>query len=157
MWNNQKVSVIVPVYNVSRFLPECIESVINQTYGDFELILVDDGSTDGSGIICDNYASKDNRIIVLHKTNGGLTSARNAGLSTASGEWIMHLDGDDWIEPDMLFEFVATADREKADLVEGSFRKVWDNGKVLEYSLPYDHTDKETLLKSYMAYSWTTI
>lgn len=69
----------------------------------------------------------------------------------------MHPDGDDWIEPDMLFEFVATADREKADLVKGSFRKVWENGKVLEYILPYDHTDKETLLNSYMAYSWTTI
>lgn len=157
MCNNPTVSVIVPIYNVSRFLPECIESVINQTYNDFELILVDDGSTDESGAICDNYAKADNRIKVIHKPNGGLTSARNAGLRIASGEWIMHLDGDDWIEPRMLKDFVSIAEREKADLVEGSFRKVWENGKVLEYSLPYDHTDKESLLNSYIAYPWTTI
>lgn len=159
MWNNQKVSVIVPVYNVSRFLPECIESVINQTYGDFELILVDDGSTDGSGIICDNYASKDNRIIVLHKTNGGLTSARNAGLSIASGEWIMHLDGDDWIEPDMLLSLISQANStgESVDIVDAGFRMVWDDGRIIEVLNNYELTNKQALLTSYIGYAWTTV
>ena len=96
------VSIIVPIYNVEVYIRECIDSILAQTYPDFELILVDDGSPDDCGRICDEYAESDRRIIVIHKKNGGLTSARNAGLSKASGEWIMHVDGDDWGEPDML-------------------------------------------------------
>lgn len=86
------VSIIVPVYNIQEYLPECIDSILAQTYPDYELILVDDGSSDRSGEISEEYAEKDARIKVIHKKNGGLTSARNAGLAKASGEWIMHVD-----------------------------------------------------------------
>lgn len=96
-----EVSIIVPIYNIEQYVGKCIDSILGQTYPLFELILVDDGSTDTSGKICDRYAALDSRIKVLHKKNGGLTSARNAGLKVATGDWIMHVDGDDWIEPDM--------------------------------------------------------
>lgn len=93
-----KYSIIVPIYKVESYLEECINSVLNQTYSDFELILVDDGSPDNCPKICDNYASFDNRIIVVHKENGGLVSARKAGLEVASGHYIICLDGDDKID-----------------------------------------------------------
>lgn len=93
-----KVSVIVPVYKVEKYLPECIESVLAQTFTDFELILVDDGSPDNSGKICDDYAARDSRIRVFHKENGGVSSARNLGIEKAFGEWIALIDGDDrWL------------------------------------------------------------
>lgn len=95
------VSVIVPVYNTEKYLRKCVESICNQTYQDLEIVLVDDGSQDGSSSICDELADKDNRIKVIHKANGGSTSARNAGLAVASGEYIGFVDSDDWIEPEM--------------------------------------------------------
>jgi len=95
------VSVIVPVYNVAEYLPQCIESIIAQTYRNLEIILVDDGSDDGSEVICDQYARADDRIKVIHKENGGLVSARKAGLRTAKGEYISYVDGDDWIDHGM--------------------------------------------------------
>ena len=96
-----KISIIVPVYNVEKYLRKCVDSILNQTFKDFELILVDDGSIDTSGKICDEYNLKDNRIKVIHKENGGLSSARNAGLDIAQGEYIGFVDSDDWIELDM--------------------------------------------------------
>lgn len=111
------ISIIVPAYGVEGFLPKCIESLINQTYKNIEIILVDDGSKDCSGQICDEYADKDNRIVVIHKENGGLSSARNAGLEVASGEWIMHVDGDDWIEPQMVELLYKQAVKANADIV----------------------------------------
>ena len=95
-------SVIVPVYKVEEYLADCIESVLNQTFSDFELILVDDGSPDHCPAICDAYAEKDSRVQVIHKTNGGLASARRAGIRVASGEYVYNLDSDDRIEPDVL-------------------------------------------------------
>ena len=95
------ISVIVPVYNVERYIRQCVESILEQTYADLEIILVDDGSTDGSGSICDEYKLKDNRVVVIHKCNGGLSEARNAGLDIARGEYIGFVDSDDYIEPDM--------------------------------------------------------
>ena len=89
-------SVIIPVFNVEKYLPECASSVLEQSEDDFEVILVDDGSADGSGQICDGYAARDNRVHVIHKENGGLSSARNAGLDAASGEYVIFLDGDDY-------------------------------------------------------------
>ncbi|MCQ9626454.1 glycosyltransferase [Cetobacterium somerae] len=96
-----KISIIVPVYKVELYLRKCIDSILNQTFKDFELILVDDGSPDRCGEICDEYRKKDNRIKVLHKKNGGLSSARNAGLDIAKGDYIGFVDSDDWIESDM--------------------------------------------------------
>ena len=95
------ISIIVPIYNVAEYLHECIDSIINQTYKNIEIILVDDGSTDNSGEICDEYAKKDNRIIVVHQENKGLVAARKSGLSISHGKYIGYVDGDDWIEPQM--------------------------------------------------------
>ena len=102
---NPKISIIVPVYKVEPYLRKCIDSILNQTFKDFELILVDDGSPDNCGKICDEYAQKDSRIIVIHKKNGGQATARNAALDIAKGDFIGFVDSDDYIEPDM-YEFL---------------------------------------------------
>ena len=96
------VSVVLPVYNVEKYLERCIESVIHQTYINLDIILVDDGSTDSSGLLCDKLATKDTRITVIHKTNGGLSDARNAGISAAKGKYITFVDSDDLVELDMI-------------------------------------------------------
>lgn len=96
----ERISVIVPVYNVERFLSRCVDSILAQTYENLEIILVDDGSPDGSGAICDEYAAKDSRVQVIHKANGGLSSARNAGIDAATGDYLAFVDSDDWIEPE---------------------------------------------------------
>ncbi len=100
------ISVIVAVYNIEEYIGRCIESIIKQTYVELQIILVDDGSKDESGAICDSYALKDSRITVIHKENGGLSDARNAGLKIADGEYIGYVDGDDWIEPDMYEKMI---------------------------------------------------
>lgn len=100
-----KISVIVPIYKVEPYLRKCLDSIQGQTYRNLEIILVDDGSPDGCGAICDEYAARDTRFTVIHKANGGLSSARNAGLDVATGDWIGGVDGDDWIESDM-FEYL---------------------------------------------------
>lgn len=115
--NNHLFSVIVPVYGVKDFISQCIESVLTQTFSDFELILVDDGSKDGSGDICDEYAKKDNRIKVVHKENGGLVSARKAGAKEAFGEYIVCLDGDDFLGKKYLEYFAETINKTSADIV----------------------------------------
>lgn len=96
------ISVIVPVYNVEPYLHQCVDSILAQTYTDFELILVDDGSPDNCGAICDEYAEKDSRIRVIHQKNGGLSAARNAGIDAARGEYLAFVDSDDWVHPEML-------------------------------------------------------
>lgn len=93
------VSIIVPVYNVDCYLEKCVSTLVVQTYGNIEILLVDDGSTDGSGTLCDRLAERDSRIKVLHKPNGGLSDARNCGLRQASGEWVSFVDSDDWVSP----------------------------------------------------------
>ena len=105
-----KVSIIVPVYNTEKYLARCIDSILAQTFTDFELILVNDGSKDNSGKICDEYAQKDSRIIVIHKENGGVSSARNKGIDVAQGDWISFVDSDDWISSDFLSSFIYDAD-----------------------------------------------
>lgn len=103
--NNPKISIVIPVYNVEKYLCRCVDSVLNQTYKNIEVVLVDDGSPDGCPIICDEYAQKDNRVKVIHKPNGGLSSARNAGLdSKLEGTYVTFIDSDDWIEQD-TFEY----------------------------------------------------
>jgi len=96
------ISVIVPVYNVAEYLNTCISSIINQTYPNLEILLIDDGSTDSSGQLCDAWEKKDGRIQVIHKENGGLSDARNTGLKAASGEWIIFVDSDDFIYPTLI-------------------------------------------------------
>ena len=111
------ISVIVPVYNVEHFLDYCITSIINQTYKNFELILVDDGSTDSSGAICDEWYKKDSRINVIHKQNGGLSSARNTGLDKAKGDYICFIDSDDFVEVNYLETFMIAMKKTDADMV----------------------------------------
>ena len=98
MKENPKISVIVPVYRVEKYLDRCVESIVNQTFGDFELILVDDGSPDNCPAMCDAWAKKDDRIQVIHKKNGGLSSARNAGMAKMTGKYVCFIDSDDWVE-----------------------------------------------------------
>ena len=100
--NQVLVSIVVPVYNVQEFLGQCVDSLLLQTHPHIEIILVDDGSKDGSGNICDEYASRYSQVTVIHKENGGLSSARNAGIASARGEYIGFIDSDDWIEPTMF-------------------------------------------------------
>lgn len=113
----RSISVIIPVYNVAPYLKHCIESVLHQTWGNFELILVDDGSLDGSEIICDKYMETDKRVKVIHQRNQGLVAARKKGLFHASGDFIAYVDGDDWIEPTMLEQLYCTMVREDVDIV----------------------------------------
>lgn len=112
-----KVSVIVPVYNVEKYLPECIDSILAQTFTDFEILLIDDGSPDNSGAICDEYAKKDSRIHVFHKPNGGVSSARNLGIDKVQGEWITFVDSDDTIPKDSLKKAIKEISSNDLDLL----------------------------------------
>lgn len=113
------VSIVIPVYNAERYLPRAVESVMAQSVHDWELILVDDGSTDDSGAVCDRYAAQDRRLRVIHTPNGGPSAARNAGTAQARGEWLLFVDSDDWIVPDALARLLAHA--EDADVVIGHY------------------------------------
>lgn len=117
MENQPLVSVIIPVYNVEEFLRECVDSVINQTYKNLEIILVNDGSTDLSGKICDEYVEKDERISVIHQKNGGLSVARNTGLSETNGDYVYFLDSDDYIADNALETLVEIAEKDNSDIV----------------------------------------
>lgn len=117
MSNTVTVSVIMPVYGVEKFVGKAIESIQNQTFGDFELFLVDDGTKDRSGIICDEYAAKDPRLKVIHKENGGAPSARNVAIEQATGKYFYFMDSDDWTEPTMLEDMVKLAEENDAQLV----------------------------------------
>lgn len=105
-----KISIIVPVYNSSKYLEKCFDSIKNQTYTDFEVIVINDGSTDCSGEICDKYAELDNRFKIIHKENGGVSKARNIGIDNAHGEYITFIDSDDWIDIDYLQKFIVAVD-----------------------------------------------
>lgn len=122
------VSVIIPVYNVEKYLRKCVDSVLCQTYSDLEIILVDDGSPDRCGEICEEYALKDSRISVIHKKNGGLSDARNAGLKAAAGEYIYFLDSDDYLRNDAIGELIGCIEKEKADMVCFSAKSFSDSG-----------------------------
>ena len=125
------ISVIVPVFNVGKYLPCCIESVLNQSFQAFELILIDDGSTDGCSGVCDSYARKDRRVRVFHKENGGVSSARNIGLDNACGEWVFFLDSDDLL-PNRALEILAARIAGDVDMVYGAIRKFDENGDSVE-------------------------
>lgn len=112
------ISVIVPIYKTEPFLRKCLDSIVKQTYENIEIILVDDGSTDNCGVICDEYAAQDRRIKVIHQANAGVSAARNAGLESASGDWIGFVDSDDFIEPDMYEYLLNLAQENGADLTQ---------------------------------------
>ena len=135
-----EVSVIVPVYNVSCYLRKCIDSILDQTYRDYELILVDDGSTDESGSICDEYAQKDGWIRVIHKENGGLSSARNAGLKLATGEYVYFCDSDDYIDNRLLEKCVGAIPGH--DMVVINHHMVDEMGRVL-FTTPFQEGNHE--------------
>ena len=128
------ISVLVPVYNIEKYLDKCITSIINQTYKNLEIVLVDDGSTDSSGNICDKYAQEDNRIKVIHKTNGGLVSARKAGLEVATGEFCLNVDGDDWIELNMTETLFAEMQKGDFDFVQCNYKMEGGKNNSSSYS-----------------------
>lgn len=117
------ISIIVPIYNIRDYVGKCIESIANQTYRNLEIILVDDGSTDGSGELCDRYAVKDDRILILHKMNGGLSDARNHGIDICHGRYIGFVDGDDWIHPQMYEMLYRALLNDKSDIACCSFER----------------------------------
>ena len=125
---NDVISVIVPVYNVENYLPQCLNSLINQTYKELELLLIDDGSTDASGQICDEYSKTDARIRLVHQKNGGAAKAKNTGLRLATGIYLAFLDADDYLELDAYEKLLAEMKESQADIVQGSFRDVYVNG-----------------------------
>lgn len=136
--NKGKISVIIPVYNVEKYLKKCVNSVIVQTYQDLQIILVDDGSTDSSPVICDEYAEKYSRIHVIHKKNGGLSSARNTGLELASGDYITFLDSDDYVSP-TCYEELYCAVQGRTDVIACTcFRRVDESGKIYERKDPHN-------------------
>lgn len=126
-----KVSIIVPIYKVEDYLHKCINSVLNQTYQDWELLLIDDGSPDNSGTICDEYAKLEPKLRVFHKENGGVSSARNTGIQAAKGDWIMFLDADDWISEDCLEVCINEVTENNLDAIQFSFNKVFSDGRTI--------------------------
>lgn len=125
------VSVIVPIYNVESYLERCVESILQQTYKHIEIILVDDGSPDRCGSMCEDYAQKDNRIKVLHKKNGGLSDARNAGLEMAKGKYVLFVDSDDLIKKELVESCVQTAEKNSSDIVIFDFNRVEENEEIV--------------------------
>ena len=121
------ISVIVPVYKVEKYLNRCVNSIINQIYKNLEIILIDDGSPDKCPYICDEWSKRDSRIKVLHKQNGGLSDARNAGLKIATGEFIGFVDSDDWIAPEMYERLLTAIIKDQSDIAECNVKMVWKN------------------------------
>lgn len=127
----EKISVIVPVYKVEKYLEKCIDSILNQTYLNIEVILVDDGSPDNCGNICDMYARKDSRVSVIHKENGGLSDARNVGMQEITGDYLLFVDSDDYIESDMLAVMYKRMKEDDTDLVICNFSYVDEEGNLI--------------------------
>lgn len=155
--NNPFISVVIPVYNVEQFLEECVDSVLCQTFQDYEIILVDDGATDNSGVICDEYAKNDDRIKVIHRKNGGLSAARNTGLDAATGEYVYFLDSDDWIKNETLQTLVSLAKSDNSDVVFFDafvfFTDCEEDPNVYKYgrNQKYETAKGQEMLKSLLA------
>lgn len=151
--NNPKISIIVPIYNVEKYLDRSVDSLINQTYKNIEIILVDDGTKDSSGLIADKRAKEDSRIVVIHKKNGGLGSARNSGMKVATGDYLLFLDSDDYIENNTVEEMVKEAEKGYDivccgfDRVDEETKKVYSQEMI---SMPFDELDinKDTIMET---------
>ncbi len=150
---NQTISVIIPVYNVEAYLDECIRSVVAQTYSSLEILLVDDGSPDNCGAICDAWAARDCRIRVIHRPNGGLSDARNAGLDSCTGDYIAFVDSDDWIKADMYEKLYAALQQEGADICACNVFSCYPDRQIAWGCKAYTVGDSETFLA--MLYSDT--
>lgn len=152
------ISIIVPVYNVEEYLPKCLDSILNQTYTNIEIILIDDGSTDNSSFLCDAFAKRNSIIKVIHKVNGGLSDARNVGIESSSGEYILLVDSDDYIELDACERLMNTMKQTEVDFVVGAIREV--SGGIIKYqrrSMIEENTAYnagEFILKSIEANEW---
>ena len=127
MKNKGLISIIIPVYNCEQYIDKCTKSILSQSYRNFEIILVDDGSTDETGKICERYASGDKRIKVIHKTNSGPAAARNRGIEKAKGEFIFFIDADDYLEENAFGLLIGGYKKYKADIVIGNFKKIKNN------------------------------
>lgn len=134
MKNNLLISVIIPVYNSARYLPKCLDSIINQTYQNLEIICINDGSTDNSVKILQNYTKKDPRIKILNQKNAGLSTARNSGIKAATGKYITFVDSDDQIKPTMLKDMISTLQDSHADIAVCSFKEIYPNGKITHFN-----------------------
>lgn len=147
---NELISVIVPIFKNESDLPQCIESLLNQSYENIEIILVDDGSPDRCPEICDFYAEKDNRIKVIHKENGGLVSARKTGLLAATGEYIGYVDGDDWVKEDFYYEMMRAASIHNSDIVAAGYtRDIEDVSEIILNNVPLGVYEGDDLRKLY--------
>ena len=139
------ISVIVPVYQAESYLSRCFDSILSQTLTDFEVILVDDGSKDKSGSICDLYAEKDSRFHVIHKNNEGVSIARQTGLDAARGTYVIHADPDDWVEPDWLEILYDKIEEEQVDIVICDFERIFGNRKVHYVQCPTSLQNEDVL------------
>ena len=145
---SELISVIVPVFNVADYLEKCVDSVLTQSFSDFELILIDDGSTDGSAKICDGYAREDGRVRVIHKENCGAGEARNLGIDLAVGKYIIFLDGDDYWAPDTLLRLWIEAEKNNLQLLLFSGEPFWDGIEPGSYRLSYHRTTQNDIIMS---------
>lgn len=145
MIHNPEISIIVPVYAAEAYLSRCLNSILAQSFIDFEILLINDGSPDNSGPICDEYARKDNRIHVFHKANEGVSSTRQYGIDRAKGKYSIHIDPDDWIAPNMLEMLHSTIIQEKADIVIADFLIEETNRVIYSTQQPHDLGNKQVL------------
>lgn len=165
---DNKLSIIIPIYNTEAYLPKCIDSILSQSFTDYELILIDDGSIDNSGAICDNYAQQDNRIKVFHQKNGGLSSARNTGLDHAQGEWIYFVDSDDELKLNGLQTLVDCIS-DDVDCVMGGYEQYDLDGNLIETEKKHETLTlskqdsllvlfpEHTIIYSYLGYVWNRL
>lgn len=144
------ISVIVAAYNIEAYLPRCLDSILSQNYSNLEIIVVDDGSQDDTGTVCDRYAQKDERIRVIHQDNQGLSGARNAGLEVAGGAYIGYVDGDDWIEPDMYGAMMEACEREGAELAVCAYRRIENKKEKGQFSEKQYLLTREEALETYV-------
>lgn len=146
MNNTPKVSIITPVYNAEKYICRCLESIINQSFTDWECILVDDGTPDGSGEICDKYSEQDSRFRVIHKQNGGVASARQIGIDNSRGDYIIHVDADDWVDENMLSELYENAIENNSDIVMCDY---FINEKEYVFQKPSNISDNDSIVRDF--------
>ena len=150
MCNNKQISVIVAAYNIEEYLPRCLDSLLAQTYPNIQMIVVDDGSTDSTGKICDRYGEKYPKIQVIHRGNGGLSAARNTGLEIATGEYIGYVDGDDWIEPEMYEKMLFACENHGAEVAICAYKEIGNDAFSGDFSGKEYVLSKDEALDTYV-------